>query len=523
MLKRHIFGGILLLLSLCSLLRSHYAIAGRQRGARSTLGEQARAASPRRPYRALVRNQRMFSGYEKGPRWDPSFWGPWKDGWCPVHVIADAFIECARPQAPTLVLFSRLYRRTHTLNHSALVIDVLDASRGTSFRLGAGVWESNGLYESTAIGRYALPPHASREAALACGPGSLAEPAYEYLTGRFTRPADTVKLRVFYNVTEDYSQYYWTWDEAKGEEKDNPPPGLPYHGPTTAYLNVSRSPEPPRSDFAMVGIFSFSRYLLPVWLSYWRAIGVDTFYLFYNGPREVVEAGELQEELAWFEGSIVLVDWQVIHWISTEPNDITHGQPIAINTALQRWGHLHKFMAFYDSDELLVTPNHDSLLDYFEDYRVRRGPVVALRSMCSWAKLTNLPQANLTSVRQVRLEHLAVLPVERGRPGGREKYIINMSAVQAWDIRFINLHGVYSHQGQGTGPDGSAEVVSFEGALPAYHIHLLNKAEDDLSQVNDYRDIFMPQRGEEIKDWHLRDFLRRALNKRIARHGGSAA
>ena len=505
MLKRHLLGSLLVLLALLSLLRSHHAISQRQ--------PRALVRAPRRPYRALVRNNRMYAGYEKGPRNDPGF--PWRDGWFPVHIVADAFIDCAAPAAPTLVLLSRLYRRTQTLNHSALVIDVLDASAGTSFRLGPGAWESNGFYESTAIGRYALPLHASREAALACAPAPA--PAYDYTTGLFTRPADAVKLRLFYNGSEDYSNYYWTWHEDKGPEKDNPPPGLPYHSPQTAYLNVTRSPEPPRSDIAMVGIFSFSRYLLPVWLSYWRAIGVDTFYLFYNGPREVIEAGELQEELAWFEGNIVLVDWQVLHWISTEPEDVTHGQPIAINTALQRWGHLHRFMAFYDSDELLVTPSHDSLLDYLEDYRAVRGPVVALRSMCSWAKLTHLPQANLTSVRQVRLEHLAVLPVERGKPGGREKYVLNVSAAKAWGIRFINLHGVYSHQGGGAGPEGKAEVVGYEGGLPAYHLHLLNKAEDDLSQINDSRDIFMPQPGEEIRDWHLRDLVRRALNKRIAR------
>jgi hypothetical protein len=172
-------------------------------------------------------------------------------------------------------------------------------------------------------------------------------------------------------------------------------------------------------------------------------------------------------------------------------------------------------MAFYDTDELLVTPSHDDLRHYLTAFRAAHGPaVVAYRSMCSWAMLTNLTQHNLADVTSVRLEHLAALPVQRGPAGGREKYILNVSAALEFGVRFLNLHGVYSHQASGP---GNAVVLVPEGAAPAYHLHLLNKASGDDSQKNDFREVFMPRAGAEINDQHLKDLIQRAIRRRLAR------
>jgi hypothetical protein len=520
MLKRVKFGLVLAALSLLCLCTSYLSVHGSGgaprrllvRGAAAALaagggGARGAPAAPARaapaPFRALLHNHKLLHGYEKGARWDPGFWYFYEAGWYPIHVVADAFVACEdAARGPTLVVMSRRYRHTPQLNHSELLIEVVGGAGEGARRvsLGPGEWEDSGLYESVAIGRYALPAHASAGAAAACAPlGAAAATA---------AAAPPLTLRMFINTTFDYSAYFY-------EDLPDRPPEAFYRGAAEQYFNVTRSPEPPRSDFAMVAIFSFSHYLLPLWMNYWRAIGVDTFYLFYNGPPEHIPA--LQREVADFGGSVVIISWQVIHWLTTEPNDITHGQPIAINSAFQRWRHLHKFMAFYDTDELLVTPHHDSLQHFLESYRAFRGPVTALRSMCSWAMLVNLTDHNLTSVAQVRLEHLASLPVQRGPPGGREKYLVNVSAAAEWGVRFVNLHGVYSHQGQ-FGP-GSAEVMAPEGSLPAYHLHLLNKDVGDDSQKNDSREVFMPAKGKEIVDDHLKDLLRRALAWRIAHKG----
>ena len=432
------------------------------------LAVRAPAAAAAGPYRALVHNQKLLSGFEKGPRWDPAFWYLFPEGYYPVHVVADVFVQCAGG-LPELVFMSRRYRRTD-LNYSKYMrVEVLQGYGGAPVHtLPPGVWEDSGHYESSSIGRYALPPSHH----YAC------EQPWPSLGGAPPRP---VYLRVTYNGTQ-------------------------------ALFNATRSPEPPPSQFAMVGIFSFSHYLLPLWMSYWRALGCDTFYLFYNGPPQHVPL--LQQELQGFEGSVVLINWQVIHWLSTEPDDITHGQPIAINSAFQRWRHLHAFMAFYDTDELLVTPGHNSLGDFVAAYSALRGPFTALRSMCSWSLLTNLSQHNLSSIADVRLEHLAVLPSVRSLPGGREKYLLNVSAAAQWGVRFINLHGVYSHQ---SNRPGDAEVMVPEGALPAYHMHLLNKDQQDTSQKNDYREVFVPKPGQEIKDNHLQELVVRAVKRRISR------
>ena len=512
--KRKIVGLLLLALSLLSLGSSYLAVSGGRsrklvvRGA-SAAGSAAAAAAAGAgtagapgarpaPFRALLHNHKLLHGYEKGKRWDPGFWYYYEAGWYPIHVVADLFVACEdAARGPTLVVMSRRYRHTPQLNHSELLLEVVGGGGGARVALGPGEWEDSGLYESVAIGRYALPAHASAGAAAACTAAAA------------SAAAPPLTLRLFLNTSFDYSAYFYE------DLPDRPPEGF-YKGAAEAYFNVTRSPEPPPSDFAMVAIFSFSHYLLPLWMNYWRAIGVDTFYLFFNGSPEHLPA--LQREVADFEGSVVIVSWQVIHWLTTEPDDITHGQPIAINSAFQRWRHLHKFMAFYDTDELLVTPHHDSLQHFVEAYRAFRGPVTALRSMCSWAMLTNLTDHNITSVAHVRLEHLASLPVLRGPPGGREKYLINVSAAAEYGVRFVNLHGVYSHQGH-FGP-GSAEVMVPEGSLPAYHLHLLNKDGGDDSQKNDSREVFMPAKGKEIQDHHLRDLIRRALAWRIAHHRG---
>ena len=482
MRKRNVFALLLFFLSLACLSFSYcYTL-------RRPLGKLQLYATPRAPFRALVHNVKLLHGFEKGRRRDPGFWYHYEAGWYPIHVAADVFIDC-QPPTPTLVVMSRLYRQTPQLNHSALVVEVVEEGRERHFPL-RGAWENSGAYESVAIGRYALPAHASREAALACAGGA----------------PPPVRLRLFYNVSIDYSSYLWE------DAPDRPPASLDL-GPSERYVNVTRSPEPPRSDFAMVAIFSFSHYLLPLWMNYWRLLGVDTFYLFYNGSPAHIP--ELQRELAAFESSVVVVSWQVIHWLTTQPDDITHGQPIAINSAFQRWRHLHRFMAFYDTDELLLTPSHDDLRHYLIAFRAAHGPaVVAYRSMCSWAMLTNLTQHGLADVTSVRLEHLAALPVQRGPAGGREKYILNVSAALEWGVRFINIHGVYSHQAPGP---GNAVVLAPEGATPAYHLHLLNKATGDDSQKNDFREVFMPRQGEEISDHHLRDLIQRAIRRRLAR------
>jgi hypothetical protein len=424
------------------------------------------AAAP--PFRATIVNHRMDHGTEMGdlayhPYFQFTLFPP--RGEYPVSVVADAFVQCSGATAPSIVVLSRHYMRTPDLNHSLMGVEVLLPSGG--LLLPPGRWHIERNYETAAIGTFALP--AAGVGSAACAPG-----------------APPLPVRIAYNTT-------------------------------SAVFNLTRSPEPPRSDFAMVAVFSFSRFLLRLWLEYWYAIGVDTFYLFYNGdhlnPQNVTR---LQEEVAGFRGSVVIVEWNMLHWIQTDGRDITCGQPVAINNALQRWRHLHKFMAFYDTDEFLVLPRKDTLMQYVEHYSRKVEPIVALRSMCSWGQF-NLShplaqRAGLDNIVKVTIDHVAWLPLERGKPYSREKYFLNTSAVAALGIKNINIHGVYSHQHTGAGGwAGEPSIIPPEGEFEGYHLHLLNVPDD--SRKMDSREIFLYSKP--ILDDNLAQAVRKGLTARV--------
>jgi hypothetical protein len=143
-------------------------------------------------------------------------------------------------------------------------------------------------------------------------------------------------------------------------------------------------------------------------------------------------------------------------------------------------------------------------------------PIVGLRTVCAWGMLNltgpEAAAANVTSIAQVTLAHLATLPVDRGVPGSREKYWVNTSALDAWGVRNVNIHGVYSHQGPGGGREGQVVILQTEGAFAAYHLHLLNTVSDE--RKGDYREVFMPK--QPIRDAAVNDFVRRAVVARVA-------
>jgi hypothetical protein len=206
----------------------------------------------------------------------------------------------------------------------------------------------------------------------------------------------------------------------------------------------------------------------------------------------------------------------MLHWILTDTRDNTYGQPIAINSAVIRWHHLHKWMAFYDTDEFLVLPHHTNIRHFVAAFAASVEPIVGLRTTCAWG-MVNLtgPEAvaaNVSVITQVTLAHMATLPVDRGVPGSREKYWVNTSALDAWGVRNVNIHGVYSHQGPGGGGVGQVVILMPEGAFAAYHLHLLNTISDE--RKNDYREVFMPKRP--IRDAAVNDMVRRAVVARVA-------
>jgi hypothetical protein len=56
-------------------------------------------------------------------------------------------------------------------------------------------------------------------------------------------------------------------------------------------VNLTASPQPPPSQFAMVAVFNgLSAFWLPLWVRYYELMGVRTFYLFSNGASSTIPA-----------------------------------------------------------------------------------------------------------------------------------------------------------------------------------------------------------------------------------------
>ena len=90
-------------------------------------------------------------------------------------------------------------------------------------------------------------------------------------------------------------------------------------GDVAARFALAASPSPPRTRWAMVAVFGANFYTLMLWAEHWRVLGVGTFYLFYNGPRE--RLAEVEQVLAPLAASVVLVYWPVLVSWPAEPNE----------------------------------------------------------------------------------------------------------------------------------------------------------------------------------------------------------
>jgi hypothetical protein len=261
----------------------------------------------------------------------------------------------------------------------------------------------------------------------------------------------------------------------------------------------------------MCAIFSFNAYMLRLWADYWSAIGVGTFYLYYNGAAGDVAA--LNATLAGVRASVVWVVWPALHWIDTDSGDITHGQPMAVADCLARFRDDADFFLFYDLDEFLVLPRHDGLTSFVDSYAAAsaaRGPIVALRTPSAWAMLDLEPGG--ATVADLNVTAFATVAVHRARvPGGREKYLLNASAREvggcadgaddgvgcpdAWPragalVHNANLHGVYRSQARAS--RAHVELLQADAdRFPAYHLHLLNTRAPE--RVADGRHLFFPK------------------------------
>jgi len=398
-------------------------------------------------------------------------------GGYPLMIVGDIFFHC--PTSAVHVVSRYYVRSPQAQNHSDMVVVVEDPATGARVAL-EGQWFVHRDYETSAVGIFPFPQ--AREAGGLCAPRARGAP---------------------------------------------PPPPLrahvAFHAYNSTFLLSPPAPQPPPSRFAMCAVFSFNNYMLGLWTRYWALLGINTFYFFYNGDPGDIPA--LNASLGSLRAHVVWVQWPLLHWIITDSRDITHGQPMAIVDCLQRWRERHAYMFFYDLDEFLVLPRHNSIGAFMDEYEAvdhGAGPIVALRTLSAWA-MFNLTPATRNIV-DVDVSDFEGVPVNRGPPAGREKYWFNTSAVhvafenwgtpefRAWTthpVHNLNLHGVYQEQ-LGEGLAHVRILHDSAGQFPAYHLHLLNTRTPERTQ--DGRHLFMPK--EPLLDAEVGPFVRRMLARR---------
>ena len=267
--------------------------------------------------------------------------------------------------------------------------------------------------------------------------------------------------------------------------------------PPSAALRNSTSPTR-ASRFGMCALFHTDAHLLEAWSSYWWLLGVEHFYLHYNGPEEDIPA--LQARAALLRPTFHFTHWPFDYWVP-DVNRPHHGQPLALNDCFYRNRDRHNFLLMYDLDELLVFSKHADLHSFF-DWLAPQGPFAAVRTQSAWAKVEL--DALGTSAERITIDHIAALPLTRSNVDySREKYAVNTSRIAG--VSLVNVHGVYEVE---TAPrpttpeaaraDGFSQLLLDEAI--AFHFHFVNVGRDRSRERLLRKHIKDPRAMEMVKE-----------------------
>ena len=117
------------------------------------------------------------------------------------------------------------------------------------------------------------------------------------------------------------------------------------YGTHAKQLTLLRAPGGWESGFAMCALFLQDKHLLRMWTTYWYLLGIDAFYLYWNG--DVKEIEELTRQVEDLPATVTFIHWPYDYWV---PNTVRphHGQPQAWNSCYHRNKDRHDFLVFYD-------------------------------------------------------------------------------------------------------------------------------------------------------------------------------
>lgn len=145
-----------------------------------------------------------------------------------------------------------------------------------------------------------------------------------------------------------------------------------------------------RNDkLVMMTLFKDDHYLISAWIEYYKRLGIQHFYMYYNGSMN--ERNRLST-LRYDPKLVTFIEWNYQYWLDkssyriVDPklrNNYHHAQTMAIHSAIYRYRHATTWMGLFDLDEYAYISNDTGLIGLVDKYDPSITSEIYLRN--SWA------------------------------------------------------------------------------------------------------------------------------------------
>ena len=212
-----------------------------------------------------------------------------------------------------------------------------------------------------------------------------------------------------------------------------------------------------RNDkLVMMTLFKDDHYLLSAWIEYYKRLGVQHFYMYYNGSmndRNKINMAKYDPKLVTF------IEWNYQYWLDkssyrvVDPklqNNYHHAQTMAIHSAIYRYRYATTWMGLFDLDEYIFVDNDIGLIELVDRYDP--SGISELYMLNSWAtvdiaykplKLSELTKSTITYDRR-----LLTYPEQAKNiinPRNVYNFGIHQSHIRRPDTKVINTNHFFFH------------------------------------------------------------------------------
>jgi hypothetical protein len=215
----------------------------------------------------------------------------------------------------------------------------------------------------------------------------------------------------------------------------------------------------PPSRLSAMTLFKHDYRLLPEYIRHYTALGVERFYLYYNGPLSEIDWTFLRDNEHARHADIVLYEWNIAYWwtlaapVGVPQYDAQgfqhHAQTMAINHHLHAMKEVSRYTLFADLDEYVFMPKAhlEKAMERLVSY---------LQFQCWWMS-PDPPRAYEDF--SLAESDMPILVSEAGEGPGRTKCL-----VRVLDIDIMGIHRPHSHLGRrGFMADGYFHIYRFPG------------------------------------------------------------